>query len=806
MENIKEKIESLIAKHPKFNTLKDKLIEGNNSKPYIFIDGVPQVLVSVFVESLSNFVQSNILYTEEYGDDAPQLSGEKQFYILKKHTVVSYKELTGILQDLGYGKESEEDFVVRGEVIDIKTKSVIIRIGYEFDKVMSIRLIDRITNIVMYRSEFCIIPRSGKDIILFDYEFNPPLFEKLLVFSNRRGAESDVHFDFKVIPYVFKNDNVLVSEIAKRYEGKTIFVTEKPDELKTRINSLDITGDIEIVKGRFVSGFSSNTLNTSVFTSKELEGKITLTTDILGSNNVSLLLSEISIGDYIVHEDHGVGIYNGVITKEIEGELHEYCLVVYKNNDKLYVPLEKISKLTKYIGANGRTPKLTRLGSSEWESLKNRVSKSIENIAHELLQIYALRSMVKREPINIEKDIEKDFENDFPYTLTSGQLRALEDIYMDLNQSKPMDRLIVGDAGFGKTEVALRTVFSVASKGYQCAIIAPSTVLANQLYEVFSKRLNKYGFKTELFSRFSSKSDNKKGIEKLNNGEVHVAIGTHRLIQKDVKFKNLGLVVIDEEQQFGVKQKEYLKSIRIETNCLAMSATPIPRTLHMSLSGARDISVISTPPKGRKAVNTFTLEKDYKIIADIIRKQVNDGFQVYFLHNRISNISSVYSTLIEYLPVEEFNISFAHARMVSSRIKKIFNDFKNKKIDVLIATNIIENGLDIPNANCIFIDNAYNFGLAQLYQLRGRVGRSNTESYCYLLYPKDHIIDGASKQRILALLDNDELGSGFNIAVKDLEIRGAGNLLGKNQHGNVNSIGFELYTKLLSMEVNKLKV
>jgi transcription-repair coupling factor (superfamily II helicase) len=504
-------------------------------------------------------------------------------------------------------------------------------------------------------------------------------------------------------------------------------------------------------------------------------------------------------GNYLVHLDHGIGIFKQQLI--IDGR--QYYQLEYAAGDKLYVPFGLERKLSRYIGFV--EPKISRLGSSLWQRVKRKVKEEAEKLAKELLEIYAKREIVTRTPYLPEDEIDVQLASSFLYEETPDQIEAIEEIKKDLEKEKPMDRLLCGDVGFGKTEVALRAMIKAIKSGYQVAMICPTTILANQHFQNFKQRLKNLPVKIAMLSRLQSKKKQREIINDLKNGKVDVVVGTHRILSKDVEFKNLGLLIIDDEQRFGVKQKEKLKRMRSSLDVLSLSATPIPRTLYLSLSSLRDISLIQTPPVGRLPIKTFILPFSEKIIKKAIEDEISRGGQVYYLHNRVETIEAA-KKFLEYSTSgveQKIKFGIAHGRLKEKELVKVMEDFQNKKIDVLIATTIIENGLDLPNVNTLIVADATRLGLAEAYQIRGRIGRSHIQAFAYFLYGS-HLSEKA-KMRLDALKEAEELGSGYKIALKDLEIRGAGNILGREQSGNINAVGLNLYCQILSEAIEKLK-
>lgn len=515
-------------------------------------------------------------------------------------------------------------------------------------------------------------------------------------------------------------------------------------------------------------------------------------------------LLDLEPGDYVVHINHGIGRYRGLSKIPVQGTEREFLLVQYDGNDKLYVPTDQIDRLQKYIGSEGNAPSVHKLGGTEWLKATAKAQRQAKEIAGDLVKLYAARQASERPIYSDENPWLREMEDAFPYVETDDQLRAVEDIIQDLQAPKPMDRLICGDVGFGKTEVAMRAAFKVATEGRQVAVLCPTTVLAAQHFQTFTRRLGSFPICIDMVSRFRSTKEVNRTIEAAKLGTADIVIGTHRLLSKDVSFKNLGLVIVDEEQRFGVIHKERLKQLRNQVDVITLSATPIPRTLHMALTGIRDMSVINQPPEGRIPVKTYVKSHDDGLIKEAIMREVDRGGQVYYLHNRVNSIDQVAFHLSRNV-VPGIRVRVAHGQMTEDALEDVMVDFYNKEFDVLVCTTIVESGLDIPNVNTIIVDNADRFGLAQLYQLRGRVGRSRQQAYAYLLTPRSKAVRDVAEQRLDALREFSDLGSGYKIALRDLELRGAGNLLGSEQHGMVAAVGFDLYCQLLENAIHEAK-
>lgn len=513
--------------------------------------------------------------------------------------------------------------------------------------------------------------------------------------------------------------------------------------------------------------------------------------------------TDLNVGDYVVHENHGLGIYRGIEKIEVDGVTKDYLKIEYAGSGVLYILATGLEVLQKYAGSDAKKPKLNKLNSLEWKNTKKKVKGAVQEIAKELVELYARRQQKQGYPFAPDTVWQTEFEEMFPYEETDDQLRAIEDTKRDMESTKIMDRLICGDVGYGKTEIAIRAAFKAVADSKQVVFLVPTTILAQQHYNNFVQRMMDFPVSIDMMSRFRSPKEQKKTLERLKNGTLDILIGTHRVLSKDVEFKNLGLLIVDEEQRFGVTHKEKIKQMKGDVDVLTLSATPIPRTLHMSLIGIRDMSVLEEPPVDRSPIQTYVLEHNEEIIREAIHRELARDGQVYYVYNRVSNIDEVAMRIQELVP--EAVVSFAHGQMSERELEKIMFDFINGDIDVLVSTTIIETGLDISNANTMIIDDAERLGLSQLYQLRGRVGRSNRTSYAFLMYRRDKVLREVAEKRLQAIKEFTELGSGFKIAMRDLEIRGAGNLLGSKQHGHMEAVGYDLYCKMLNEAVKDLK-
>lgn len=518
---------------------------------------------------------------------------------------------------------------------------------------------------------------------------------------------------------------------------------------------------------------------------------------------LQMTLGELELKDYVVHVDHGIGIYLGLKKISVQNIARECLHLEYKGGDKLYVPVDRLDLVQKYKGADQRRPKIDKLGGTSWARVKERVKASVKRVAEELLETYAARKALSGMQFSVDEHFYREFEASFEYEETPDQAKAIEDVVRDMKSSKPMDRLICGDVGYGKTEVAMRAAFRAALNGKQVAILVPTTLLAQQHYQTFADRFGFYPVNIGLLSRFKTKKEQQEIIKGMKEGTIDIVIGTHRLLQKDIGFKDLGLVIIDEEQRFGVSHKEKLRQYRKLVDVLTLTATPIPRTLHMSLMGVRDLSIIETPPEGRLAVRTYVTRFDEDVIYEAIMQEMDREGQVYFVHNEVETIDGIALRVSRLVP--HARVAIAHGQMKEHQLEKSMIRFINKEVDVLISTTIIESGLDIPSVNTLIINRAHKFGLAQLYQIRGRIGRSKERAYAYLLVPNEKILTSDAKKRLRVIQELSELGSGFKLAAHDLEIRGAGNLLGAEQTGHIAALGFDMYCHIIEQTVRELK-
>ena len=632
-----------------------------------------------------------------------------------------------------------------------------------------------------------------------------------LMMKNIRGVEptESIGINATNVTSFQGQTKFLLEELARLSEiGQKIYIVF-PSQSKMlgfeKLLSENNLSNINLQLGNLSDGFTLPNAKITVLTEKNIfGGQINRRKKIFqGAGDRIKHFNEIKPGDYVVHVDNGIGKYLGVETLEFNGQRKDFLQIQYGGTDKLYIPVEQVQYLQKYISDDNSTPKLSRLGSGDWTKAKSRAAAAVEDIAEKLLDLYAQRENAPGFAFDADDASQREFEDAFPYEETADQIKAVEDVKRDMERPKPMDRLICGDVGFGKTEIAIRAAYKAAMNGKQCAILVPTTVLAQQHFQTFSERFAGFLPTVDVICRFRTPKEQRITLQKVRAGQVDILIGTHSILSSRIQFKNLGLLIIDEEQRFGVKQKEKIRAMSMGVDVLTLSATPIPRTLHMSLVGARDMSLIETAPAERFPVQTYIIEDDDEIIAEAIHREIWRGGQVYFVYNRIETIDLMRDRLAKLVP--EAKIQMAHGQMSSDFLENIMMDFYEGVFNVLLSTTIIESGLDVANANTIIIYDADNFGLAQLYQMRGRVGRSSRMAFAYFVHRADRILTETAEKRLQAMREFAQLGAGFKIALRDLQIRGAGNLLGAQQHGHIASVGFEMYCQLLEEAVKKLQ-
>ncbi|HEQ0244527.1 TPA: transcription-repair coupling factor [Streptococcus pyogenes] len=601
-----------------------------------------------------------------------------------------------------------------------------------------------------------------------------------------------------------KNQTTVIVQVESQYAYERLEKSFQDYQFRLPLVSANqiVSRESQIVIGAISSGFYFADEKLALITEHEIyHKKIKRRARRSNISNAERLkdYNELAVGDYVVHNVHGIGRFLGIETIQIQGIHRDYVTIQYQNSDRISLPIDQISSLSKYVSADGKEPKINKLNDGRFQKTKQKVTRQVEDIADDLLKLYAERSQQKGFLFSPDDDLQRAFDDDFAFVETEDQLRSIKEIKADMESMQPMDRLLVGDVGFGKTEVAMRAAFKAVNDHKQVAVLVPTTVLAQQHYENFKARFENYPVEVDVLSRFRSKKEQAETLERVRKGQIDIIIGTHRLLSKDVVFSDLGLIVIDEEQRFGVKHKETLKELKTKVDVLTLTATPIPRTLHMSMLGIRDLSVIETPPTNRYPVQTYVLENNPGLVREAIIREMDRGGQIFYVYNKVDTIEKKVAELQELVP--EASIGFVHGQMSEIQLENTLIDFINGDYDVLVATTIIETGVDISNVNTLFIENADHMGLSTLYQLRGRVGRSNRIAYAYLMYRPDKVLTEVSEKRLEAIKGFTELGSGFKIAMRDLSIRGAGNILGASQSGFIDSVGFEMYSQLLEQAI-----
>ena len=680
------------------------------------------------------------------------------------------------------------------------------------------------------------IPEAIENVSKFDIQAWSNIFEEKQVIylaENNGNLINKIEFHYRQLNFFKSETEILIGEIKKWISDKKEIIvlagsTENIERIRILLEENDIVpnevqknakgivglneeygkvvqGSILISTGSLSSGFEAYDMNLVVINMSDVfENKAgKKRTNVAFKQGEKVVFADLVPGDYVVHRIHGIGQFVGVNTIKADGVIKDYIKIKYRNDDMLYVTTSGLDNVRKYIGGGDSAPRLNRLGSKEWSNIKSKVKKNLKEVAKDLIELYAKRQKIKGFAFSKDTEWQSQFEAEFPYQETDDQLRCIEEVKKDMELARPMDRLLCGDVGYGKTEVAIRAAFKAVMDHKQVAYLVPTTVLANQQYESFKKRMENFAITVELLNRFRTKKEQEQTIKKLKLGEVDVVIGTHRLLSQDVEFRDLGLLIIDEEHRFGVKDKEKIKKLKTNVDVLTMTATPIPRTLHMSILGVRDMSVIYEPPQNRRPVQTYVLEYDKEVIKEAITKELERSGQVFYLYNNVENIAKKAIELSEL--VQEAKVEFAHGKMTGKEIEDIMEKFVNGEINVLVCTTILESGIDIPNANTIIVENADRLGLAQLYQIRGRVGRSDKQAYAYITYKRDKLLSEIADKRLKAIREFTEFGSGFKIAMRDLEIRGAGSMLGEIQHGHMEQVGYDTYCNLLDQVVKEMQ-
>ena len=656
------------------------------------------------------------------------------------------------------------------------------------------RILEQKSNIFLYKDDM-VSKKITNTICNFNYR--DILFYKNEIDSLATTLKDAVKSKKKILILGGSEENAKKISILLKDKDLDNTFTKKVEKLEK--------GKIILTTGALTSGFECYDLNLLVISSEDFFTNIPVKKKKVAKDfkeGEKVVFADLKIGDYVVHSAHGIGQYIGVNTIKADNVVKDYVKIRYKDDDILYVPTTNLDTIRKYVGAEG-TPKIYKLGGKDWSKVKSKVKNNLREVAKELIELYAKREKISGHSFSKDTDWQKQFEENFEYIETDDQLRCIEEVKKDMEANKPMDRLLCGDVGYGKTEVAIRAAFKAVMDHKQVAYLVPTTVLANQQYEEFKRRMHDFAINVEVLNRFKTLKQQKEIIRKLKLGEIDVIVGTHRVLSQDVEFRDLGLLIIDEEHRFGVKDKEKIKQLKNNIDVLTMTATPIPRTLHMSIVGVRDMSVIYEPPQARKPVQTYVLQYDEDVIKEAIIKELERNGQVFYLFNNVEGIAKKANEIANLVP--EAEVSFANGQMTGKEIEEIMFDFINKKTNVLVCTTILESGIDIPNANTIIVENADRLGLAQLYQIRGRVGRSDKQAYAYITYKPDKMLSEVADKRLKAIKEFTEFGSGFKIAMRDLEIRGAGSLLGEIQHGHMEQVGYEMYCKLLDEVIKEMQ-
>ncbi len=739
---------------------------------------------------------------------------EEDLFISNRNLLLPYIPDEYLSSIIGYLKEDAIVFVDEPKRIEESLRGIEENLNFKFIDLFSIGELLESHIKISYSYESLLSQMEDKQLIV----------NSAILSADNTFKPKGIHnFSVKGMQSYHNKLDILKEDLENlRYRGYKIVMLSGTEErgrrLKENLDEMGVESSFELEKnkaikssqvfitsGSIAGGFEYPNIKFVVISDKEIfgAGKAKSSRKRKKSRGKAISLSDLNVGDYVVHENHGIGRYEGVERIDIQGVKKDYLTIRYRGQDKLFVLIDQMHLVQKYIGNDSIKPKVNKLSSVEWAKTKERAKLAVEDMAKELLELYAKRESYDGFQFSEDNEWQSQFEDLFPYEETEGQNNSVEEIKSDMQSSKPMDRLLCGDVGYGKTEVALRAAFKAILDGKQVAFLVPTTILAEQHYNTIVERFSNFPVKIGTLSRFVKKSKQKLTIENIRKGLVDIVIGTHRLLSDDVKFKDLGLLIVDEEQRFGVKHKEKLKTFKEDIDVLTLTATPIPRTLHMSLSGVRDMSVIEDPPEERYPVQSYVVEYNEQMIRDALLKEIARGGQVYYVYNRVESIDKITSKLRDLVPEASFGIG--HGQMGERQLENVMVDFLEKEIDVLVCTTIIETGLDIPNVNTIIIHDADKMGLSQLYQLRGRVGRSNRIAYAYFTYQKNKVLSEVAEKRLRAIKEFTEFGSGFKIAMRDLEIRGAGNLLGLKQHGHMDAIGYDLYVKFLNDAIKRLK-
>lgn len=812
-------VNALLTKTPNPEQFLDRQLYLKRGNNYDF-ENLPRLLTDAgysrvdLVEDVGNFaVRGGIVDIYCWNSDDPvrleffgdQLESVRFFNVINQRSLNEADE-TIVLPDVKSAANSGTvfDFLPKNTVIFYENHSQITDTAKEYLELAAERFAE------LNRENIFPEAPAERYISLPGFQSGLKKYHSVRLDFIRDNSVEKISFASVPPPTFTANIERFVSFSAKaRANGKDVFVLcdtqAQADRLKELLDEEKVAAEVQIRAGALHNGFLCDQAGLFILTDHEIFDRFKRRKTYRRFKNGEYLrsLKALKLYDYVVHIDYGIGQYMGLSLLESNGTRREVIKLEYAEGDVLFVSVDRLNRVQKYASDEGVIPKITKLGTGEWDKLKKKTRESVEKIATDLIKLYAERKSRKGISFSQDTHWQKELELAFEYEETEDQRKSIEEVKSDLESSQPMDRLLCGDVGYGKTEVAIRAAFKVVMDGKQVAVLVPTTILAYQHYQTFHERMSGFPVNIEMLSRFRSKKEQAQALEKLEKGRIDIIIGTHRLLSDDVKFKNLALLIIDEEQRFGVRHKEKLKMMRATVDVLTMTATPIPRTLHMSLMGSRDLSHIETPPRNRMPVITEVHNWDEDLVRLAINRELDRKGQVYFVHNRVQSIAAIRAAVQEIVP--HARIAVAHGQLPEKTLEKIMLDFIHRKYDILISTMIIENGLDIPNVNTIMIDRADRFGLAQLYQLRGRVGRSDKQAYAYLLLKPGTKLTDLAQKRLRAIQDFTDLGSGFKLALRDMEIRGIGNILGKQQSGFVQSVGFDLYCKILEEAVAQLK-
>ena len=785
-----------------------------NTKENVIIYPAHEYVLEKGIEEICDKIKKDNANKEIIEEDIEQIKTGNYISKIDKYFDCFYEKQETILDYLN------KDYVVfLDEINKIETRSTNIK---EDRKNLERSLIEKERQ----------IPEAITNILEFE-QIQEILDKKQVIYIQKQDTQIKVqgekyNFNYRTVNYYKSETTTFIEDLKKAVkEKKTIYILtenkEKAKKIKLMLEEQEIICKIEekldqtiIVKsrenivtisiGKISTGFENYDLNQLVIIADELISEEKTKRKYIPTaykEGEKVVFADLKIGDYVVHKKYGIGIYIGVNTIKADGTIKDYIKIKYQDDDILYIPTNDMDSIRKYVGGDAIQPKINKLGSKDWEKTKSKVKKNLREVAKDLIELYAKREKALGYCFGKDTPWQNEFEGKFPYQETEDQLRCIEEVKKDMESQRPMDRLLCGDVGYGKTEVAIRAAFKATMDGKQVAYLAPTTVLAQQQYQEFKERMKDYPIKVDILNRFKNKKYQSEVVKNLALGEIDIVVGTHRLLSKDVEFKDLGLLIIDEEHRFGVKAKEKIKQLKTNVDVLTMTATPIPRTMHMSIVGIRDMSVIYEPPHNRKPVQTYVLEYDQEVIKEAITKELERDGQVFYIYNRVDTIQKKADEISRLVP--EATVSYAHGQMTGNQIEEIMQDFIDKKSNVLVCTTILESGIDIANANTIIVENADRMGLAALYQIRGRVGRSDRQAYAYITYRKDKMLSEEADKRLKAIKEFTEFGSGFKIAMRDLEIRGAGSMLGEIQSGHLEQVGYDTYCTLLDEVVKEMQ-